>query len=252
MKRTLVLLTFNEIEATPKIFDRIPLDAADEVFAVDGGSKDGTIEFLKSKGLRVVVQDKRGRGVAFQIAAREAQGDHVVFFSPDGNEDPADILKLFAKLDEGFDMVCASRMMRGAFNEEDIHWFRPRKWVNQSFTLAANLLWNRGPYMTDTINGYRGVTKRAFARMAPDAAGFVIEYQMSIRAMKLGLKIAEIATHEGQRLGGASTAESWSTGLVFVKQFFREIRVGKSFLDAQIADSGSSRICSKGKAGAQQ
>ncbi|MBI3549005.1 MAG: glycosyltransferase family 2 protein [Elusimicrobia bacterium] len=228
-KRTIVLLTFNEIEAAPKVIGTIPKDAADEIIAVDGGSKDGTIDFLKSKGLRVVVQQERGRGIAFRLGAQEAKGEHVVFYSPDGNEDAKDIPRLFAALAEGYDMVIASRMMKGAFNEEDVHWWRPRKWVNQSFTLAANMLWNRGDYVTDTINGFRGVTKAAMTRMATDEKGFPIEYQMSIRAMKLGLKIKEIPTHEGQRVGGASTAESWPTGKRFVRKFLDEIAVGSSF-----------------------
>lgn len=228
LKRTLILLTYNEIEALPKIFDRIPLEAAGEVLAVDGGSTDGTIDFLKSKGLRVAVQDRRGRGVAFRLGAREAEGGFLVFFSPDGNEDPADIPRLFAKLEEGFDMAIASRMMVGAVNEEDIHWFRPRKWVNQAFGIAANVLWNRGPRITDAINGYRGVTKDAMARMATDEDGFPIEYQMSIRAMKLGLRVCEIPTREGQRLGGKSTAESLPVGIKFLRRLWKEILNGQN------------------------
>jgi glycosyltransferase involved in cell wall biosynthesis len=229
MKRSLVLLSFNEIEAAPKVFDAIPFTAAEEVFAVDGGSKDGTIEFLRSKGVRVVVQKERGRGVAFRLGMSEAKGDGVVFFSLDGNEDPADVPKLFAKLEEGGDMAIASRMMRGAHNEEDDHLFRLRKWVNQAFTLIANLFWNRGPYVTDTINGFRGIRKSAFERMSPDAKGFVIEYQLSIRAMKLGLKVAEIPTQENPRAGGESTAKSFPTGVVFLKQLWREIVLGRDF-----------------------
>jgi len=229
MKKTLVILTFNEIEALPRIFDRIPLGSADEVLAVDGGSKDGTIEFLRSKGVRVVVQKERGRGVAFRLGAAESAGDALVYFSPDGNEDPTDIPRLFFALGEGFDMVIASRMMEGAFNEEDIHWFRLRKWVNQAFTIGANVLWNRGPYVTDTINGYRAVTRDAFRRLGTDAEGFSIEFQMSIRAMKLGLRIKEIPTQEGQRLGGQSTASSWPTGVRFVRQFLDEMRIGRDF-----------------------
>jgi glycosyltransferase involved in cell wall biosynthesis len=227
--RTLVLLSFNEIEAAPRVLERVPMGEAREVFAVDGGSRDGTIEFLRSKGLRVIVQEERGRGVAFRIGMREAKGDAVVFFSLDGNEDPADIPRLFSKLEEGFDLAIASRMMKGAFNEEDVHWFRPRKWVNQAFTLIANLLWNRGPLVTDTINGYRGFRRESFERLALDAKGFVIEYQSSIRAMKLGLRIAEIPTRENPRLGGESTAESFPTGMVFLRQLWREILIGKGF-----------------------
>lgn len=229
MKKTLVLLSFNEIEAAPKVLGSVPLDAADEVFAVDGGSKDGTVEFLESKGLRVVRQTERGRGVAFRMGMEEAQGEAVVFFSLDGNEDPSDIAKLFAKLEEGADLAIASRMMRGARNEEDDQLFRLRKWVNLAFTLIANLLWNRGPYVTDTINGFRGLRKTAFERMRPDAKGFVIEYQLSIRAMKLGLKVAEIPTRENPRAGGESTAKSLPTGVVFLKQLWREIALGRDF-----------------------
>jgi hypothetical protein len=126
-------------------------------------------------------------------------------------------------------MAIASRMMPGAFNEEDVHWFRPRKWANLAFGWIANILWNRGPYVSDTINGFRAVTRAAFRRMAPDADGFPIEYQLSIRAMKLGLKIAELPTREGARLGGASTASSVPTGLVFLRQIFREVRIGGRF-----------------------
>lgn len=222
MTKALVLLTYNESEALPKIFDRIPRDGFD-FLAVDGGSKDGTVEFLKGKGVRVAGQPRRGRGVAFRVAFQATDADALCFFSPDGNEDPADIPKLFAEAEKGADMAIASRMMQGAFNEEDVHWFRPRKWVNQAFTLIANLFWNKGSYVTDTINGFRVVTRKAYEAMGPDADGFVIEYQMSIRAMKAKLKIVEIPTYEGQRLGGVSTAESWTTGVVFLKQLAREL-----------------------------
>ncbi len=227
-KRLLVLLTFNESEALPKLFDRLPLSSADEVMAVDGGSKDGTVEFLQSKGLKVVTQPRRGRGVAFRLALELTDAETICYYSPDGNEDPDDIPRIYEKIEaEGLDLVVASRMMKGAYNEEDVHWWRPRKWVNQLFTLAANLIWNRGPYVEDTINGFRAVRADSLRRCACDADGFPIEYQMSIRMMKLGMAIGEMPTHEYPRLGGQSTAESWPTGVAFVKTLLRELSMGR-------------------------
>ena len=57
-------------------------------------------------------------------------------------------------------------------------------------------------------------------------SGFVIVYQMSIRAMKLGLKVAEIPTVEGKRIGGVSTAKSIPTGLLFLRFLLKEIMNG--------------------------
>jgi glycosyltransferase involved in cell wall biosynthesis len=228
LKRALVLLTFNEIEALPKLFDKIPLSAADDVFAVDGGSKDGTVEYLKSKGVRVVGQPRRGRGCAFQVALDSTDAEVLCYYSPDGNEDPNDIPKLFEKLEAGgYDLVVASRMCKGAHNEEDEETLKLRKWVNQAFTFLANALWNRGPYITDTINGFRAVRADALRRCACNVDGFVIEFLMSIRMMKLGLRVGEIATYESPRLGGQSTAHSWPTGVEFTKQLIKEVLIGR-------------------------
>jgi glycosyltransferase involved in cell wall biosynthesis len=229
MKTTLVILTFNEINGIKALFDKIPFHEVDEYFAVDGGSADGTIEFFKERGVLVIVQKVRGRGEAFRIAFQEARGENVVFFSPDGNEDPSDIARLLNLLDSGYDMAIASRFMKGARNEEDDRLFPWRAWANRAFTTIANLIW-RGR-ITDTINGYRAIKKGAFRMMRPDAPGFVIEYQMSIRAMKLGLKVAEIPTKEGKRIGGESTAKSLPTGLIFLKFLWREILIGNKFMD---------------------
>lgn len=228
LKRALVLLTFNEIEALPKLFDKIPLSAADEVFAVDGGSKDGTVEYLKSKNVKVLSQPRRGRGCAFQVAVESTDADVLCYYSPDGNEDPADIPKVFEKLESGgYDLVVASRMSKDAHNEEDEQTIKLRKWVNLAFTFLANVIWNRGPYLTDTINGFRAVRADSFRRCECRVDGFVIEYLMSIRMMKLGMRVGEIATYESPRLGGQSTAHSWPTGVEFTRHLVREALMGR-------------------------
>lgn len=223
MTNSLVILTLNEIAGSQALWPHLPLEAFDEVIVVDGGSNDGTVKFFLDKGIRVVGQDKPGRGEAFRVGAAHTTGDRLVFFSPDGNEDPADIVRLVACLDKGADLAIASRFAKGSRNEEDDGFFRPRAWVNQLLTLTANVLFRKGPYITDTINGFRAIRRDVFAALFLDECGFPIEYQMSIRAMKAGFKIVEIPTYEGARIGGDSKCLSWPVGVGHLKVLLREI-----------------------------
>ena len=229
MKIALVFLTKNEITGLRAVFDRVPRGIFDEAFVVDGGSQDGTLEFFRAKGVRVLSQSSPGRGEAFRLAFENSKANVIVFFSPDGNEDPADLPKFRNYLEKGFDMVIASRMTRGAWNEEDAQILRFRKWANLAFGAVANLIWNRSPWVSDTINGYRAITRSCFEALKPDAKGFTIEYQMTIRAMKKNFKIVEFPTREGSRIGGTTGAKSLPTGLVFLRLLLREICVGKKF-----------------------
>lgn len=229
MSRALVLLTLNEIDGVRVIIPQLDLGSFDEVLAVDGGSTDGTREFLAEHGIRLVEQAQRGRGEAFRTAMRESKSESVVFFSPDGNEDAADIESLFNALEEGAEMVIASRFLPESRNEEDDAFLPLRKWANQAFGMVANLIWARGRRISDTINGFRGFRREAFQLLSPESIGFTIEYELTIRALKAGLDIVEIPTIEGDRIGGETKAHSIRTGLRFLGLLAREIVSGKRF-----------------------
>lgn len=230
MKRdcTLVLLTLNEIDGLTILWDEIPIDRFNTVLAVDGGSTDGTREFLKSKGVPILDQSIPGRGVAFRVAAEASRDSRIVYYSPDGNEDPADIERLDDLLIEGNDLAIASRFAVGSINEET-DMIRPRARVNQTLTWVANRLFNQGPFVTDTINGFRAMHRRAFLDMDTSVKRFPIEYQISIRAMRRRWKIAELATVEGQRAGGESKAISWPVGKDHLKVLLTELPGSRLF-----------------------
>lgn len=226
-KRSLIILTCNEIDGLTAIFKKIPLKGIDEVFAVDWNSTDGTLEFFKKHKIPVVKQKVKGRGRAFIIGMEAAKGDNLLFYSPDGNENPADIPKLFKLLDDGFDMSIASRFMKSSRNDEDDQTLKPRKWVNQAFSLSVRFFWGGG--ITDSINGFRAIKKASMQKLKLDAWSFYIEFQMTIRALKLNMKIAEIPSIEGDRIGGVSKLLSFPEGKLYVKCLLREIFIGSDF-----------------------
>lgn len=217
-RSALFISTLNEIEGLKSLENRIPFDAFDECYALDGGSTDGTLEFYEQHGIPVTHKVKKG--AIFNMGASLTTCEDLVFFAPDGNENPDDLLPLLTKLREGYDMVIASRFLQGARNEEDAQVFKWRKWANQAFTLLVRCRW--GGNLSDTINGYRAVKRESLLAMQLEPTGFDIEFQMSIRALKLGMKVTELPTHEGNRIGGESTAYSFPTGWLMLKRLVRE------------------------------
>jgi glycosyltransferase involved in cell wall biosynthesis len=227
MKSSLIILTRNEIEGVRALFSGIPFEEFDESFAVDYKSNDGTVEYFKEKGIKVVSQEKKGRGEAFRVAAKESLGDILIFFSPDGNENPQDAVKLKEIIEEGYDMAIASRFLPQSRSDDSDSLFPYRSLGNKFFTFLVNLFF-KGK-LSDSINGFRAIRRDVFNKLKIDAEGFAIEYQMSIRAMKLKCKIKEIPTFEKPRIGGKSTAKTFPTGIKFLKLLFREILIGKNF-----------------------
>jgi len=52
----LLVFTLNEIDGMKQIMPRIQREWVDEIFIVDGGSTDGTVEFARENGYAVYVQ----------------------------------------------------------------------------------------------------------------------------------------------------------------------------------------------------
>jgi glycosyltransferase involved in cell wall biosynthesis len=120
---SVVVPLLNEERTLEQLYAEIAsaLDGRDdefEVVFVDDGSTDGSmsvLERLHDEMPNVVVVHLRrnfGKAAALQAGFFEARGDVVVTIDADLQDDPAEIPKLLAKLDESFDLVSGWKTRR--------------------------------------------------------------------------------------------------------------------------------------------
>lgn len=223
MKIALIIFTKNEEKNLKKMFNKIPLRIVDKVYAVDGGSSDGTPELFIHNKIPVITQKYPGVGGAYEAAFSNTTEDALIFFHPDGNMDPKDIKRFVKKLNAGYGFIVATRMVKGGRNEEDGGVIKPRKWFCQLLGLLSNMLWGKpGNKTTDITQGYRAITRNAYKKLAikrPDA--IAPDFEQVISALKKDIAIYEFPTYEGRRKFGQTSMKPLATGLANIRVFLR-------------------------------
>jgi glycosyltransferase involved in cell wall biosynthesis len=198
---TLLLPTYNEIDGFRAIFPQIDLSLFDDVLVVDGGSKDGTVEYALENGIRIMTQIRKGLGPGVYDAVSILETDCVIEFSLDGNCLPEHLQALVGKLREGYDLVVVSRYKPPAVSYDDTLVTRFGNWM---FSKMIRYL---GPFaVTDSLNIYRGFHLKIFRLPEFNAFlyGPVFEPLTSALANVKRMKIYELSGDEPKRIGGAS------------------------------------------------
>ncbi|HVZ12544.1 MAG TPA: glycosyltransferase family 2 protein [Patescibacteria group bacterium] len=217
-KITLFVPVLNEIEGMKAIMPRVKKEWVDEILVLDGGSTDGSLEYAKSKGYRVIKQKSKGITNASLEGTRAAKYDYIISFSPDGNSVPEAIPALVKKINEGYDMVIGSRYLKGATSEDDD---RITAFGNFMFTQLINICFG-GKY-TDTLVMFRAYKKDIVRESQIDIPRAGLEPLLSIRCAKKKLKVTEIPASEPRRIGGVRKMSPLFNGLAIFRLIFTEL-----------------------------
>ncbi len=227
MKVSLCLMVWNELEGCKIDVPELPRSAFDEVYAIDGGSTDGTVEYLKSQGIPVYRQPKRGLNAAYVHAADQSSCEAVVVFFPKGTIATDSLLRFRPLLNDGFELIVASRNIRGARNEEDGRLLKPRKWLVLALATVAGLTWRReGHFIHDVLHGYKAFTVSSFKKMAILDYGLSIDIEMVVRSYRLHLKRTEFPVVERKRNFGETHFRILPTGIKLMKYLWWELNRG--------------------------
>ena len=217
---SVIMPTLNEIEGVQAVLPRIDRRLVDEIIVTDGGSTDGTVEYCEKNGARVHTQKKKGYGSSILEALEIARGEIIVEITADGSSLPEKIPDLLAKLQEGNDLVLASRYRDGAVSKDDDWLTALGNWL---FTTLTNLLF-RGS-LTDVLVGYRAYRRKSLDALGMDAPGLEWVSQNTIRFLKKGFRVAEVGADEPKRIGGKRKMMPFRTGWAILTLTLKEFRL---------------------------
>ena len=205
---SVVVPALNEAESIGWVLSRIP-DWVTEVILVDGRSVDAT-EIVASDlvpNLVVVHQPQLGKGAALRAGFAASTCEIILTLDADGSTNPDELQQFVHALRAGADFVKGSRHLRGGGSED---FTLLRRTGNQALVRITNLLY--GSRFTDLCYGYCGFWRRHLAALELTAEGFEIETEFALRAVKAGLRIAEVPSVELGRRAGKSNLNAYRDG----------------------------------------
>lgn len=200
---SIIIPVFNEAEALPHLLERMDrfverFERCCELITVDDGSTDGSTALLrdatKQRDWLVLARLRTNRGQTAAMAAglELARGSIIIFMDADLQNDPDDIPRLVAKLDEGFDLASGWRR-----NRQD------RAFTRKLPSLIANRLIGR--FIGVRVHDY-GCTLKAYRASVLKPLHLYSDMHRFLPALcsSTGARITEIEVRHHARTHGSS------------------------------------------------
>ncbi len=210
---SIVIPVYNEEETVLVLYEKIkealqPLGKPWELIFVDDGSRDGGPQLMESVCLSdphvKLVRLRRNFGQTAALAAGfdHACGSVIIPMDADLQNDPSDISKLLAKLDEGYDIVSGWRKCRNDPLSKRIPSFFANKLIS----------WITGVHLHDY-----GCTLKAYRREVLDEVKLYTDLHRFIPALasSVGARIGEVeVTHHPRKFGNSKYGFSRTFGVL--------------------------------------
>lgn len=207
VKLSVILPTYNERENLPEVvaqIRRLPIDV--ECVIVDDNSPDGTgevAELLASKDPSIkVIHRPRKAGLASAVYAglSKASAPYIAVMDADLQHPPHLLTQMLQALEDGYDLVVASRYVRGG---GVVGWPLRRRIVSRVATLLAHLTVPRSRAVKDPMSGYFAL-KRGVLESVKVYSPIGYKLLLTILAKGRYLKVKEVPMVFRRRLRGES------------------------------------------------
>jgi len=164
-----------------------------EIFVIDDGSEDKTVEIARKAGAGVIAHKKNmGYGAALKSALSAAQkidASVFVFMDADGQHDANEIPIVAAPVLEGKADVCQGSRFLGKFVSAPAGRREGVAFINKLSSM------HNGKKEVDSQCGFRAISKKAAGRIMIDADGYPGCAEMITSAQHAGLRVVEAPVH---------------------------------------------------------
>lgn len=208
-RASIIIPAYNEgediVPGLDRIVEAVHLDA--ELVVVVDAADDTTVPVVqryaeKHPALRLAINDY-GRGPAYAIryGIDHARSDTVVVTMADGCDDPRQIDDLVRLVERGVVVAAASRYMPGG---QQVGGPRFKAFLSRAAGITLHLFANAGT--RDATNSFKAYSAEFVRQVGIDSTdGFEIGLELTAKARRLRLPVAEIPTIWLDRAFGQST-----------------------------------------------
>ena len=204
----IVVPALNEEKIIAQTLGRIEAEVGlpHELIVVDDHSTDRTADVVRSFGKRhpnvsvISNEGPNGFGNALKAGYTAAGSGAIVTMMADLCDDPQTIAPMYAKIVEGYDLVCGSRYMPGGGKQDE------DSEVKGMFSRFVGLSLRRlvGMPTHDTTNAFKMYRSEVLKSLSMEEAGFACSMEIAIKAFFRGAKITEVPTVWRGRTAGKS------------------------------------------------
>ncbi len=227
-KITVLIPCHNEEEGLGKVLGGIPyyflrsIGYSIEVIVIDNNSTDNTSKIAIERGVRVIREEKKGKGNAIKTGFLAISPDtrYVVMLDGDNTYKAKEMSRLLEPLITNFcDAVIGTRL--GGKMKKNSFRFSNRV-ANWLYTFLVRQVYIANT--TDVLSGYYAWKKSVVDNLLPylNSGGFAIEMDMLTKMMKLGYEVYSVQITYDKR-DGVSKLQAFSDGLKIFYVFFKNL-----------------------------
>jgi glycosyltransferase involved in cell wall biosynthesis len=167
------------------------------IYVYDNNSTDATATEARAAGAVVQTEYLAGKGSVVCRMFADIDADVYLLADGDGTYDSADAPAMVHRLlSEKLDMIVGVRVAQGA-----LAYRRGHVLGNTLFNVLVSRMF--GQQFTDIFSGYRVFSRRFVKSFPALSAGFEIEAQMSVHALEMRMKTAEVKSAYAARPEGS-------------------------------------------------